>query len=125
MLLGNGFTVLLSLAAGLGALLALDRGDLRGDVCACLLLCLGLATYSDALPFVAGAAVLILTAERPLAPGLGVPRPRSCSTRPGSSGRGTRPRSTGNSAHLSNLLLAPNWALNSLATVGSSLLGLN
>src|SRR5204862_3626223 len=35
---------LISIAAGLGALLLIDRGDRKGDVCACLLLGLSLAS---------------------------------------------------------------------------------
>ena len=123
-ILGNGFGIFLALAAGLGALLALDRGDLRGDVCACLLLCLSLATYSIALPFVAGAAVLIMIGRNrwhrvwvfvvPVAlyaAWLLWSRSQAGSTE--------------GSIHLSNLLLAPNWSLNSLASVGAALLGLN
>ena len=123
-LLGNGFTVLLALAAGLGALLALDRGDLKGDLCACLLLCLGLATYSVALPFLAGAAVLILTGSDRwrrawvfLLPGALYAAWLLWSR--------NQAGNTGDYTHLSNLLLAPTWAFNSLAAVGSSLLGLN
>ena len=123
-LLGNGFGVLLPLAAGLGALIALDRADLIGDVCACLLLCLALAAYSVALPFVAGAAVLIV---------IGSDRWRRAwvflvpAVLYGSWLLWSRNQagSTGANTQVSNLLLAPNWALNSLATVGSSLLGLN
>jgi len=59
LLAGNGFTVIGALACGLGALIALDRDDRTGDVIACALLCLGLATYSVAIPFVVGAAVAI------------------------------------------------------------------
>lgn len=60
LLSGNGFTVVGALACGLGALLALDRDDRRGDVLACALLCLGIATYTVALAFVVGTAVSIL-----------------------------------------------------------------
>ena len=59
LLAGNGFTVIGALACGLGALLALDRDDRRGDVIACALLCLGVVTYTVALPFVVGAAVFV------------------------------------------------------------------
>jgi hypothetical protein len=59
LLAGNGFTVIGALACGLGALLALDRDDRTGDVIACALLCLGIATYSVAIPFVVGAAVSV------------------------------------------------------------------
>ena len=57
---GNGFGVLFTQAAGIGALLALEREDWRGDACACLLLSVALATYSEGLAFVVGAGVLIL-----------------------------------------------------------------
>jgi hypothetical protein len=62
-LVGNAFTVLLAVACGLGAFLALDREDRRGDIWACGLLCLGVLTYSTALGFLAGAAVWILLSE--------------------------------------------------------------
>ena len=123
-LLGNGFTVLLALAAGLGALLALDRGDLKGDLCACLLLCLGLATYSVALPFLAGAAVLILTGSDRWRRAWVFLFPAALYATWFLWSR-TQAGRTGDTTHLSNLLLAPNWAFNSLAAVGSSLLGLN
>jgi hypothetical protein len=60
LLSGNGFTVIGALACGLGALVALDRDDRRGDVIACLLLCLGVVTYTVVLPFVVGVAVTVL-----------------------------------------------------------------
>ncbi len=57
---GNGFTVLFAIACGLAALLLLERNDRGGDIGACGLLCLGVATYTTGLPFVVGAAVAIL-----------------------------------------------------------------
>ena len=60
LLTGNGFTVVGALACGLGALLALDRDDRRGDAIACGLLCLGVVTYTTALAFVVGVGVSIL-----------------------------------------------------------------
>jgi hypothetical protein len=60
MVLGNGFTVVGAVACGVGALLALDREDRTGDALACALLCLGAATYTVALAFVAGIAVSVL-----------------------------------------------------------------
>lgn len=57
---GNGFTVIGAVACGLGALLALDRGDRKGDIAACALLCLGVVTYTVALAFVVGVAVSVL-----------------------------------------------------------------
>ncbi len=49
-----------ALAAGLGALLAMDRRSRRGDVVASALLCVSLASSGIGLPIVAGAAVEVL-----------------------------------------------------------------
>lgn len=48
-----------SMACGLGMLLALERGDRRGDLIACGLLAVSLAFSSLGLPFVAAAAVAV------------------------------------------------------------------
>jgi len=56
----NGFTVMLSVAAGLAALLALERVDSRGDVAACALLTLSVASYSTGLAFLVGVAISVL-----------------------------------------------------------------
>jgi hypothetical protein len=121
---GNGFTVLLALSAGIGALLALEREDRAGDVGACLLLFLALATYSVGLAFLAGAAILILIGpdrrQRAwvfLAPGvLYGAWLLWATTGPGSA--------TESSIAISNLLLAPSWAFDSLAIVIPALIGL-
>lgn len=52
-----------SLALGLGALLALEREDRRGDVAACLLLTLSVAILEVGLAFAIGAAVSVLMRE--------------------------------------------------------------
>jgi hypothetical protein len=52
-----------SLALGLGALLALERGDRRGDVAACLLLTLSVATLEVGLAFAVGIALSVLFRE--------------------------------------------------------------
>ena len=57
---GNGFVICFALAMGLLALLQLERGDRRGDVVACVALVAAAATYSVGLPFIAGAATLVL-----------------------------------------------------------------
>jgi hypothetical protein len=54
-----------SMAAGIGALLALERGDERGDAIACGLLVLSLAFSELALSFALGAAVWMILARRP------------------------------------------------------------
>ena len=68
--IGTGWEVLLwpfevsvtvSLAAGLGALLATRSESRKGDVAACVLLVASLASASLGIPFVVGVAVLILT----------------------------------------------------------------
>lgn len=50
---------LLGLASGLAALLVLRRGDLEGDLAACLLLFVSVASYSIGIAFVVGAAVAV------------------------------------------------------------------
>ena len=50
-----------SMAAGVGALLALEREDRAGDLCACALLALSLSFSSVGIPFAAGVAVHVLT----------------------------------------------------------------
>lgn len=61
---GNGITVVLSVGCGLLALLLLTKpGGLR-SVGACLALCLGLATYSQALPFLVAVTVFLLASRR-------------------------------------------------------------
>jgi hypothetical protein len=54
----------LGLAAGLGALVALDRGDLRGDLAASGLLAVSLASFSIALPIAVGMVVELTLARR-------------------------------------------------------------
>jgi len=56
---------LYSAALGLGAFLALEREDRRGDVVACTLLLLSVATLEVGVAFAVGAAVLILLGENP------------------------------------------------------------
>lgn len=53
-----------ALAAGVGALLALERGDRAGDVAACLLLLLSVASVSVGLTFVLGAAIMVVRSGR-------------------------------------------------------------
>jgi hypothetical protein len=120
---GNGFTVLFALAAGIAALLALEREDRVGDVGACLLLSLSLATYSDGIPFVAAAALLILLGRDRwrrawvfLIPALLYLAWLVWSH--------NAEGSSENTIHITNLLVIPSWGLNSLATVGAALLGL-
>jgi hypothetical protein len=54
-----------SIAAGIGMLMALDRGDVKGDRIACLLLVVSLSFSSNGLCFAAGALVHVLLGPRP------------------------------------------------------------
>jgi hypothetical protein len=55
-----GFTPIFSIALGLAALLALERGDRVGDIAACALLIESVASYTSGLPFIVGAAISVL-----------------------------------------------------------------
>ncbi|MGA6948549.1 MAG: hypothetical protein WBZ00_12425, partial [Solirubrobacterales bacterium] len=55
-----------SMATGIGALLALERGDGRGEALACALLVVSVAFSELALSFALGAAVSMILARRPL-----------------------------------------------------------
>ncbi|MGH2591095.1 MAG: hypothetical protein ACRDGW_09910, partial [Actinomycetota bacterium] len=55
-----GFNILFSIAAGLAAVLALERGDTRGDIAACALIILSVATFSTGLAFLVGVAISVL-----------------------------------------------------------------
>lgn len=59
-------TWLLSLGAGLGALLALDRRDRAGDLTACVLLAVSLASSGIGVPIAVGAALELAMARRRL-----------------------------------------------------------
>jgi hypothetical protein len=61
-----GIALYLAVALGLAALIAIERGDLRGDLVACVFLVLAVASYSAALPFVAGAVIAIALRPSPL-----------------------------------------------------------
>ena len=52
-----GMQFLFALVPGLAAMLALEREDLRGDIGACVLLRVAMASFSEAAAFLAGAAV--------------------------------------------------------------------
>ena len=122
---GNGFTVLFSLSCGLGALLMLDRGDRVGDLSACGLLCLGVATYSVALAFVVGVGVGVL---------LGDDRRRRIWIAAGPAAlytvwwlwaQGSSGDDPQNQVALENILLLPSWGYQSLSTAVGTLSGLD
>jgi hypothetical protein len=55
----SGITHVYCVAAGLGAVLALERGDRRGDLLACALLVVSIASFTFGIAFAIGAAILI------------------------------------------------------------------
>lgn len=62
---GIGFTIMVAVALGMIALLAVERNTLTGDLLACAALSLGVVSFTLALPFLAGAIVaVLLTRER-------------------------------------------------------------
>jgi hypothetical protein len=122
-LVGNGFTVLLALSCGLGALLALDREDTKGDAIACALLCLGVVTYTVALAFVAGAAVRILLRDARWQRIWVVLVPVAIYAAWWLWALGEKESSEGQ-LELANLLLIPAWAFQGLAAAAGALSGL-
>jgi hypothetical protein len=121
---GDGLMVQLALAAGIGALLAIERRDGHGDALACALLCFGVVTYSVALGFVAAVGViLLLDAERRRALWVVVPPLVVYGAwwlwAQGQSG------GTGQEADLVNLLLLPAYAFAALSSALGALTGLD
>jgi hypothetical protein len=121
---GLGFNVVFSVAMGLGALLALERGDRLGDALACVLLVVSVSTLSIGLAFLVGVAISVL---------LGPDRRRRAwiFLLPGAlyavwwvwGQSAADPAGTG--AEASNVLLIPSYIAESLAAVVSSLAGLS
>ena len=118
-----GITVIGGIAFGLAALVALDRNDGRGDVLACVALCLGVATFSNALPFLVATAILIgLRADRRGRIWIvAVPAVIYAAwfLTEGSAAAGPEGQTS-----LANVLQAPQWAFESLAIVLASFSGL-
>ncbi|MEK6250925.1 MAG: hypothetical protein AABM43_03085 [Actinomycetota bacterium] len=124
LLSGNGFTVIGAVACGLGALLALDRGDRKGDIVACALLCLGVVTYTVALALVVGVAVSVLLREdrwRRIWI-VAIPIAIYCAWWLWALGSAS---SSENQIALWNLLLFPSWGFQSLSAVLGALTGLD
>lgn len=121
---GNAFTVLGAISCGLGALLALERDDRRGDAVACALLCLGVATYTVALAFVAGIGLSILLGRGRWGRMWIVVLPLALYGAWWLWARDSA-SSSDDALALSQLLTYPAWAFQSLAAVLGSLVGLD
>jgi hypothetical protein len=108
---------------GIAMLLALDRGDRRGDVAACVFLVLSLGFSSLGLPFVAAAAVDVLVRRR--SHGLG----RAWVAAVPAALYGAWWLGYGHEAEthvtLNNVLRSPQYALEGMASAVEALLGLN
>jgi hypothetical protein len=119
-----GFTPIFAITAGLAALLALERRDRRGDIAACVLLGLSVATYTTGLPFVVGAAISVLVRRdrRRRSWIFVVPLALYAAwwlwslSEPASAQEGTR---------LANLLLIPAWTVESVSSVLAAVSGLS
>jgi hypothetical protein len=119
-----GFTIVFSVAAGLAALLALERGDRRGDVAACGLTTLSVATYTTGLGFLAGVAVsVLLRADRARRAWIFlIPLALYAAWWLWSL---SQPSNAGQVTTVSNALLIPNYVADSLAAVAAAVAGLS
>lgn len=124
-LVGNGFTVLLAVSCGLGALLLLDRDTGWCQVFACVLLCLGAVTYTVALAFIAGIAILILQRTDRWRHLWIVAIPLGLYTAWWFWSLGNADVGPDSHVVLSNILLVPVWGFQSLSAVLEALFGLN
>ncbi|HSJ16865.1 MAG TPA: hypothetical protein VK920_02080, partial [Solirubrobacterales bacterium] len=118
-----GFTPVFSIAAGLAALLALERSDWRGDLAGCGLIIISIATYTTGLAFLGGVSISVLLrpdrARRAwifLVPLLLYAAwwLQALSSESSASGE----------ASPFNVVLIPNWVAESLAAVLSAITGL-
>jgi hypothetical protein len=118
-----GFTPIFAIAAGLAALLALGRGDRRGDLAACGLLVVSVASYTTGLPFVVGTAIsVLLRPDRRRRTWIFlIPLILYAAWWLWSLSTGT---SSEEETKLTNVLLIPAWTAESLATVTAALSGL-
>jgi hypothetical protein len=119
-----GFTPIFGIAAGLAALLALERGNRTGDAAACLLLVVSIATYTTGLPFLVGVAVSVLMRDDRWRRAwiFLIPLALYAAWWLWSQSTGA---SAGEEIKLSNVLLIPAWSAESLAAVIAALVGLD
>jgi hypothetical protein len=115
-----GVQLIYAVAFGLGALLAIERGERNADVIACALLCLAITTFSTGLAFLVGAAVAILLSAQPLrrAYVFAVPLALYVGIRVWAIQFGT-----GGGPELGNVPILPFYFVDSLAATATSLFG--
>lgn len=119
-----------STALGLGALLALDRGDRLGDAVACVLLLLGVMAFSLGVPFALGAGVAVAAGHGSARRAWIVAVPLLCYlawvvwAQQFEGGELEFGGGGPEAGSISNLLLAPSFALDSLAAALAAATGL-
>jgi hypothetical protein len=119
----QGFGVVLCVAAGLGALLCLERSGKGGDAAACALIILSVATYTIGLAFLVGAAISVLLRpdRRRRAWIFLIPLALYIAWWLGTQDDAS---SSAGEAKLSNVLLIPNFVADSLAFATAAVSGL-
>ena len=120
----QGITIIGSVALGLGALLALDRGDRRGDLAACGLLVLGIGTYTAALPYLAAVAVSVLGSPRRWQRAWVFAVPAGLYAIWFLVSHSSGASSPDEQTDIANLLLAPAWSYDSLSLILGALTGI-
>jgi hypothetical protein len=118
------FSIFLCIAAGLGALVALERGDRRGDVAACALIALSVATFTTGLAFLVGVAISVLIRPDRWRRAWVFIVPLALYTAWWVWAQ-SQPDPAGETARLSNSLLIPSYVAESLAVVTNALAGLD
>jgi hypothetical protein len=121
-LLTVGIPAVYSIAAGLGMLLALERRDRRGEIAACVLLLVAVASFSFGLAFLVGAAVAVLVPPERRQQAWVFLLPLLAYLAWWLWARQFHQSSI---EHPSNILLIPNYVADSLAAVTGSIAGVN
>lgn len=122
-----GITHVVCIVPALGALVAYERDDRLGDVLACVLLTVAVASFSEGLPFIAGvgAAVVLRADRRARAWIFLVPLVLWLAWLIGKPGLTGPEYFSVQGLKASNVLLVPNFALNAAGAALASVLGLS
>jgi hypothetical protein len=122
-----GLTHVLCVASGLGALICLERGDLRGDLAAAVLLAASLASFSAGLAFLCAGAVYVLLGPDRLHRSwvFGIPLGLYVVWFLASSSLETELSGAITGLRLSNVLLIPGFAIEAAATAVAAITGLS